>query len=177
MRRTPLARGAGLARGKPLERGKPLARGTAPLARSGPLKRVAGKPAKAPRKTGANPDVRALVIGRDQATCQRCGAPGNGLHHREGRGVGGRGKVDADRTNGPAWMVTLCGHGNTSGCHKEIDLDRASAEADGYVIRRNGPVVDASLMPVRTYRGWRYLTADGRSVPPPAVASAERVTR
>lgn len=164
MRRTPLSRGAGLARGKPLERGKPLARGTSSLARGGPLKRAAAAVAKPARKTGATGDVRALVIARDMATCQRCGAPGTNLQHREGRGMGGRGKADAARTNGPAWLVTVCGFGNASGCHAALDANRAAAEADGFVIPRNAAVVDAEQVPILTYRGWRYLTADGRSV-------------
>jgi hypothetical protein len=139
-----------------------MKRAAPPLGGNGPTRTY--KQPKPARRTGATTGVRDQAIARDQATCQRCGAPGSDLQHREGRGAGGRGKADAERTNGVEWLVVLCGQGNTSGCHQAIDLDRTQAEADGFVIRRNGPVVDAATVPVRTYRGWRLLTADGRSI-------------
>lgn len=177
-RKTPLGRGAKpLAPGKPLARSKSLDRGTTSLARTpmartpGPARKAPSNPAKASRKTGASTETRTVVIERDGGTCQRCGKPGNNIQHREGRGMGGRGKADTERTNGPAWLVVLCGLGNTSGCHKEIDSDPA-AEADGWIIRRNTVEVDATVVPIRTYQGWRRLTADGRSLPCGAPLSA-----
>jgi hypothetical protein len=176
-RRTPLPAGSKpLKRGKPLEqgskglqRGAGLARGTAPLKRTAKLLGGDGpartyKQPKAAATTGPAADVRAVVIARDQATCQRCGAPGSDVQHRQGRGSGGRGKAERERTNGPAWLVVLCGQGNTSGCHRAVDEDRETAEAEGFVIRRNGPEVDAATVPVKTYRGWRLLLDDGRSI-------------
>jgi hypothetical protein len=170
-RKTPLAQGdKPLKTTKPLERGKPLQARQAPLRRAEVPVRTGGaqrpaQPRQRPvRDTGASSETRALCWARDQGRCQRCGAAGTNLQHREGRGMGGRSKAEAERTNGPAWLVLVCGQGNTSGCHQAIDLDRETAEREGYVIRRNGPEVDAATVPVRTYRGWRRLTADGRSL-------------
>lgn len=157
-----MARGKGLEPGKGLQQGGGLAR--TPMART-PMKRSApSKPAPPARRTGASSDVRAQAIARDGGRCQRCGKQGTNLQHREGRGTGGRGKADAERTNGVEWLVLVCGQGNTSGCHREIDLDRTRSEPEGYVIRRNGLVVDAATVPVLTFQGWRLLTATGDSV-------------
>lgn len=156
VRRTPLSQGS-----KGLSRGAPLAR--TPMKRAAPETPV-GKP-RPPRDTGPTAAVRALVKARDRGRCVRCEAPGTNVHHRVGRGAGGRGKADAARTNGPEWLLTLCGFGNASKCHQAVDTDRAAAEADGYVIRRNGLPVDAALVPVRTARGLERFTADGRREP------------
>lgn len=160
-----MSRGKGLERGsKPLKR-TPMAPSAPSLARTPMARNPPKSPPKPPRKTGASADVRAQAIDRDRATCQRCGRPGSNLQHREGRGSGGRGKADAARTNAVEWLVVLCGSGNTSGCHQAVDNDREAAERDGFVIRRNGPEVDASTVPVRTYQGWRLFTKAGKAEP------------
>jgi hypothetical protein len=171
-RKTPLAQGdKPLKTTKPLERGKPLqarqepVRRSAPPARAAAPQRAAQPRQQALRDTGPSTATRNLVWLRDMGLCQRCGWPGTNLQHREGRGMGGRSKAEADRTNGPAWLVLVCGMGNASGCHKALDDDREAAERDGFVIRRNGPTVDATAVPVRTHWGWRLLTNDGRSIP------------
>ena len=119
------------------------------------------------RSTNAPVAVRKQADERDGGRCVRCGATGTNQQHREGRGAGGRGKADAARTNGLAWRLTVCGQGNTSGCHAEIDQDRVRSEREGYVIRRNGPRVDAAEVPVLTVDGWQLFLDDGTRVPCP----------
>ena len=150
---------------KPLKASKPIAQTGDSLARTPMARNPPKSPPKPARRTGASADVRAQAIDRDRATCQRCGRQGSNLQHREGRGTGGRGKADAARTNAVEWLVVLCGSGNTSGCHQAVDLDRTRSEIEGFVIPRNGPVQDASLVPVKTYAGWRLFTRTGSVVP------------
>lgn len=70
-------------------------------------------------------------------------------------------KGDTSTTiNGPAWLVTLCGHGNTSGCHGWKETNAEDAARDGYRILRSSRV-DAASVPVRTRHGWMLATDDG----------------
>ncbi len=122
---------------------------------------------KAPRYTGPTVIVARLVDERDLHRCLICGAYATNRQHREGRGMGGRGRYDAERTNGSWWLFSICGMGNASGCHKEVDLDREASIANGWVIRRNGPDVDASCVPILCFDGWHLLTRDHKRVPCP----------
>lgn len=146
---------------KPLQaRPEPL-RGAAPSPRKAlPRKAAARAFRPALRSTGPVLVIRALCTARDAGLCVRCGSPATNLHHREGRGMGGRQGADRERVNGPAWLLWLCGMGNTSGCHGWVDQDRATAEAQGYVLRR-GHALDAEQVPVLTARGWERFADDG----------------
>ena len=147
-------------------------RGTSQLART-PMKRAAPMPradrAQAARKsrprparTGPTADVRALVAARDKGQCVRCGQPATDQDHRRGRGAGGTKGDLLEQINQPAWLLTLCGHGNTSGCHGWKENNRHDAEREGYRLPRNGVHVDAEQVPVRTRTGWRLFLNDGK---------------
>ncbi len=124
---------------------------------------------KAPRYTGPTVIVTRQVDERDLKTCLVCGAPATNRQHREARGMGGRGVADAARTNESWWLFSICGMGNTSGCHKAIEEDPQAADK-GWIIKRNRLRVDASEVPILCFDGWRLLTRDHRRVscPPPA---------
>jgi hypothetical protein len=154
-----------LERRTPLQPGKPLSRSTPmrpPLPRQrASLRQVKPTARRGPRQTGPAADVRDLLAVRDHGKCVRCGRPATNVQHREGRGMGGRGRDQGARTNRPSWLLSLCGSGNTSGCHQWCDLQREDALAQGYVIRRNGPPVDAATVPVLTADGWQLFDDDG----------------
>jgi len=175
MKRTGISRGS-----KPLQRKAPMSDGGSPLQRSKPLQarratapssapdrapRTAPartrKPRPAPRHTGPSVEQRALVDLRDGGRCVRCGAPANNRDHRRTRGSGG---TRAETINLPSNLLTLCGMGNTSGCHQWKDEHRADALRDGYALPLNGPDVDAQLVPVRTRSGWALFLNDGTRV-------------
>jgi hypothetical protein len=181
-RRTPLNRGTkGLAPGKPLARGSGLSPGK-PIARTTPMPRATPAPDRArtampkraqkartpARKTGTTPEVRAIVHDRDKGLCVRCGQPATDQDHRKGRGAGGTKGEESTRINQPAWILTLCGHGNTSGCHgwKESNPDDEAARL-GYKIPRNGVNYDAELVPVFTRFGWVRFDNQGKVHPVP----------
>lgn len=177
MKRTPLGRGDhGLQRRTPLLRGDspelartPMPRRKTPPARSAPD--PARKPLPTRRagvpSTNPTPAQHAVVDARDGHRCVRCGGPATDHDHRSGRGAGGRHGADRTAINGPQWLLTLCGHGNTSGCHAWKETNRVDAERDGFRIPRNGLPRDPELVPVHTAWGWRRYTAAGSWVPCP----------
>lgn len=77
--------------------------------------------------------VRAVVLERDANMCQRCGVDLvhklASVHHRRPRGAGGSALV-----NHPANMVLVCGSATSPGCHRDIEVDRARAETEGWLI-------------------------------------------
>lgn len=179
MKRTPLTRKTPLRARTPLTSTKPLTR-TAPARRARAADtahdtapgaaerapRTRRAPRRAPRHTGPDAHTRQLVIMRDGGRCLRCGRPGSNVHHRLGRGMGGAKGERSEQINRPAWLVTLCGQGNTSGCHRWVDEHRDQAVALGYVIPRNGPDRDAEDVPIRTlHRGWVLLDNEGGVTP------------
>ena len=159
VKRTPLTRKTPLQARTPMKRGNvqgartSLTPGRAPLARA-----RAPKPA-ARKDTGPTRDVRESVKARDDARCVRCGAQAGSIHHRSGRGMGGRHGAESDRINQPAWLLCLCGSG-TTGCHEWVESNRARATELGYLIPRNGVDQDAEAVPVRTLAGWTYYLND-----------------
>ena len=177
MRRTGISRGS-----KPLQRKTPMSDGGAPLKRATPMKARRAesapdtaparpvkraparkaRPRPTPRHTGPSADTKALVDARDGGRCVRCNAPANNRDHRRTRGSGG---TNVEGINLPSNLLTLCGMGNTSGCHAWKDTHRADALRDGYALPLNGPQVDAQLVPVRTRRGWALFLNDGKRVP------------
>lgn len=176
MKRTGISRGS-----KPLQRKTPMSDGGTPLQRSKPpqarradtapkaaperapfrAKARPSRPRPTPRHTGPTPETRALVDARDGGRCVRCDAPANNRDHRRTRGSGG---TTVEGINLPSNLLTLCGMGNTSGCHAWKDEHRADALRDGYALPLNGPQVDAQLVPVRTRRGWALFLNDGTRV-------------
>lgn len=81
---------------------------------------------------------RETIVTRDGSRCVRCGTGvGNvpsSVHHRKPRGMGGtRDPRSSDLRNG----VLLCGTG-TTGCHGDIENDRAAAYDDGWLLRSYG---------------------------------------
>lgn len=107
--------------------------------------------------------VRALVLGRDDYQCQRCGLRighegqifrSYSLQHRLARGMGG-----SRLANRPANLVTLCGHATEPGrCHLWAESRASDAEPEGYVLRHPA---DPATVPVLTVHGWRLLDDDG----------------
>lgn len=170
LKRTPLSQGSkGLSQGKPLARKAPMPRASsAAPARASAMPKRAQTARKPARYTGTSSGTRALVDARDGGLCVRCGAPASDHDHRKGRGMGGTKGEKSDRINGPAWILTLCGSGNTSGCHgwKESNPDDEAARL-GYKIARNGVDYDAEQMPVKTRHGWALFTNDGKRRPVP----------
>lgn len=69
--------------------------------------------------------------------------------------MGGTRRID---TNSPANLLLLCGSG-TTGCHHEVESDRAAAISLGLLVSQHH---DPAAIPVRLARGWTYLTTDGR---------------
>lgn len=103
-----------------------------------------------------SPKVRQIVRARAQGRCERCGRPGNNLHHRKGR-VG----FDCDQ---PANLLLLCGSG-TTGCHGWVTANPAAAGAQGLSVSRLS-TVSAADVPVRLWAGRVRLTNDGRYCAP-----------
>lgn len=137
-------------------RRRPMARGTA-LRRTGALHRVAMATAR--RRSGFDRATRALIRDRD-SVCQGCGigpgqAAARGLrlecNHRWASGRGGPDTAD----NG----VLLCGLGNSAGCHRRVDHDRAWALNHGLALHTD---IDPASVPVIDWTSARWwLHPDG----------------
>lgn len=79
-------------------------------------------------------NIRDLVIDRDRGRCARGGEDVEripfSVHHRKPRGMGGtKDPLSCDPRN----LVLLCGTG-TTGCHGEIESNRAEALATGWLL-------------------------------------------
>ncbi len=104
------------------------------------------------------------MLARDDYRCVRCGGPATNVHHVIGRGMGG--SRDA-RVKSPAVQVSLCGMGNTGGCHGWAEANRdGEATRLGYRLSRavlGDPAWSPEGHRVWAYRrGWVALTGDGR---------------
>jgi len=138
-------------------RTKGLAR-TARLAPGTGLKRAERKRRPA-RDTGPSVRVRALVLGRDEHACARCGMSvtdrPRSIHHRVRRSQGGG--------NSPENLITLCGSGVT-GCHGWVHANVAEARAPGWLLLGDDDPLAESVMyaaeygPAVTF----WLTRDGK---------------
>lgn len=97
-----------------------------------------------------------IVLDRAGGMCEVCGAaPASNVHHRRGRGMGGTRRA----IHSPAWLLAVCGMGNTSGCHGRIEGDRTEAEANGWAV--GWQVEDVSTVPVRLAVGLVLLDDEG----------------
>lgn len=106
--------------------------------------------------------ARAVVLERDQNTCQRCGI--NVLYrlasiqHRIPRGAGGSAKV---------WQASnlalVCGSATTPGsCHNWMEHeDREQAEFDGWLLPKLNADIDTEREPLLTIHGWVLLDDEG----------------
>lgn len=99
--------------------------------------------------------IRAIVDARDENTCVCCGQPSTDRHHRR-FGMGGSSLPDHHT---PQNLVSLCGWGNTSGCHGRAHRENAWALANGYRVPHG---TDPRTVPI-THHAWglTWLTADG----------------
>lgn len=98
---------------------------------------------------------RLLVLARSGGICEVCGqARATNVHHRRPRGMGGTSRA----IESPAWLLHVCGQGNTSGCHRRIENNREEARAAGWLLL---PQQDAAVTPVRLACGWVVLLDDG----------------
>jgi len=167
---------APLGRKKPLETRAPLARSTRPR---GTRERATTRAPRAPRATGhtgPSPETRELVRTRDGGRCVRCDAPAADQDHRRGRGARGTHGPLSATINGPAWLLTLCGHGNASGCHGWKESNAEDAKRAGYRLSRNVMFVDAARVPVHTAHGWALFLDDGTRAPTAAPRDDDATT-
>lgn len=104
------------------------------------------------RRTGPSPVTRQLVQTRDQV-CVSCGEPGEQIHHRRSRSMGGTRRASA---NSPGNLVTLCVE-----CHASVESNRADALDRGLLLSQS--VQDPSAWPV-CWRDRVVLLGDDGSV-------------
>jgi hypothetical protein len=105
--------------------------------------------------TGIPLKTRELVRERDRGSCRRCGKPGNNIHHRITRGMGGSRRAEV---NDLSVLVTLCGSG-TTGCHGYVTSHPAYAFESGWSIRRSNPE-DPETIPVHDLAGRQIFFFD-----------------
>lgn len=108
---------------------------------------------KAGTASGIPTDTRLAVLLRDKGMCRRCGrwlanVPSS-VHHRLPRGRGGDARLSG--------LVSLCGTG-TTGCHGEVESDRAQAYDDGWLIHTGR---DPQSIACLTPDGWLWLDDEG----------------
>lgn len=95
---------------------------------------------------------RADVIVRDGGRCRRCGATGQEIHHRRGKGMGGT-RVNP---HGYARLILLC-----QPCHLWAERNRAEAYATGWAVRRSDPRPDCEIPLVLPGGAELWLSDDG----------------
>ncbi len=102
------------------------------------------------------PQARNIVAERCGGMCEVCGvARATNVHHRRGRGMGGTRRA----IHTPAWLLAVCGQGNTSGCHRRIESNRPEAERNGWALPWS--VEDAATVPAVLWFGTVLLLDDG----------------
>lgn len=105
--------------------------------------------------------ARRLVRERDGDRCTMCGArlwnEYRSVHHRAPKGMGGSALLES-----PANLVTLCGTGNTGGCHGKAHSNPQWARNHGWIVSRS---LNPAEIPVDCHDGWHYLSDDGSRTP------------
>ena len=116
-----------------------------------------------PKATRAEIEAaRAVVLERDENTCQRCGV--NVLYrlasiqHRIPRGSGGSAKVWQ-----PSNLALVCGSGTTPGsCHNWMEHeDREQAEFDGWLLPKLNADINTERELLFTIHGWVLFDDEG----------------
>lgn len=121
-------------------------------------------PPRSPRRVVAR--VHAIVDGRDNGHCRRCGrlvGEQFSRQHRIPRGAGGSALVER-----PSNLVTLCGSATSpEGCHNWAEHDhRADAEILGYLLPKLNPDIDPAKEPIFIHSdGWVLLDDAGGVTP------------
>jgi hypothetical protein len=103
-----------------------------------------------------DPQIRQLVLQRDNNSCARCGHVLTGwmsIHHRLPGQMGGR-----RSGNGPQNLLALCGSGVT-GCHGWIESNRTEAYDLGYLVRSGEDPVAVPVL--HALYGRVFLAEDG----------------
>ena len=100
--------------------------------------------------------ARKVIRTRAQDKCELCGTrcTDGQIHHRKPRGMGGT-KNQASRSISNGLYVHFR-------CHHMIEMNRAKALENGWLIRQSG---DPELEPVRLHSGWVVLNPDGSVSP------------
>lgn len=134
-----------------------------PLHRSGPLKRVALTAVVKPqrrRDTGPTRTVRCLVHLRSGDRCEWPGCPNRraDVHHRLGRGIGGRHGDMQQTINQPAWLLDACGRHHRY-VTSAVGAALVEAKASGWVLLEGQ---DARLVPVLTRHAPVSVLLDNR---------------
>ena len=78
--------------------------------------------------TGPDLATRQAVIDRAGRKCERCGQPGEQIHHRKPRGMGG---TSDPAINAFPNLVLVC-----VTCHDEIERNRQMAYESGWLVHR-----------------------------------------
>lgn len=114
--------------------------------------RVIARSNRMAQKIGLGP----LEYGR----CEVCGKPGINTHTRRPNGMGGTKRPE---TRLASCKVRVCGHGNTSGCHGQIERDRVWAEENGLLVPQSERF--PALIPVTLIVGEVLLADNGTYLP------------
>lgn len=119
-------------------------------------------PSRRYRATGPDPEAVSDVLGRAAGACERCGVDVYGqrgvdwsIHHRRPRQMGG---TRWEGINLPSNLMLVCGSG-TTGCHGEIERQRAHAQAEGWLVPSFMDPAQSAVL-VAGDRWW-YLGNDG----------------
>ena len=111
------------------------------------------------RRTDPSAETVRLVRERDDWRCARCAGWGPlSTQHRVARGMGGSRWAGI---NLPSNLLTLCGSG-TTGCHGWVEGHPLWAMGHGWAVSKYDREA-VSRLPVWTWRGWVYLTEQGRA--------------
>lgn len=125
--------------------------------RAGAL-RPPGRPAEPGGGNLITKATRELLDIRSGLLCELCGVRlSTNTHHRRAGGMGGSrhrpGQHDVVN------LLRLCGSGNVTGCHGDIESNRDRSYDLGLLVRRT--VSNVAAVPVKLCHGWVLLTADG----------------
>jgi len=107
--------------------------------------------------------LKLSIYERDNGQCVRCGigCQDGDVHHRRGRGMGGRDSREC-WINSPANLIWLC-----RTCHNYIESHPLEAGPDGY---RLGLGEIPEFCPVLGFDGVRYILGDDLTKTPAAWA-------